>query len=100
VDASEFSRGDTTDLNSTRKTQSEARLKIRKTPTLQLLNHLDAAYHLARWLTQNEDDVEDMVQGTPATGQAICRCWAASKSEGRSEQTALKPASRFNYASR
>jgi RNA polymerase sigma factor (sigma-70 family) len=29
---------------------------------LQLVHHLDAAYHLARWLTRDEHDAEDMVQ--------------------------------------
>jgi RNA polymerase sigma-70 factor, ECF subfamily len=29
---------------------------------LQLVNHLDASYNLAKWLTQNEHDAEDVVQ--------------------------------------
>lgn len=29
---------------------------------LQLLNHMNAAYNLARWLTQDDDDAEDAVQ--------------------------------------
>ena len=29
---------------------------------LQLVNHLNASYNLARWLTQNEHDAEDIVQ--------------------------------------
>src|ERR1700758_735195 len=29
---------------------------------LQLVNHLDASYNLAKWLTQNEHDAEDIVQ--------------------------------------
>jgi RNA polymerase sigma factor (sigma-70 family) len=29
---------------------------------LQLVNHLDASYNLAKWLTQNEQDAEDIVQ--------------------------------------
>ena len=29
---------------------------------LQLVNHLDASYNLAKWLTQNDHDAEDIVQ--------------------------------------
>jgi DNA-directed RNA polymerase specialized sigma24 family protein len=29
---------------------------------LQLINHIDATYNLAKWLTQNEHDAEDIVQ--------------------------------------
>ena len=29
---------------------------------LQLVNHLEASYNLAKWLTQNEHDAEDVVQ--------------------------------------
>jgi RNA polymerase sigma factor (sigma-70 family) len=29
---------------------------------LQLINHLNASYNLAKWLTQNEHDAEDIVQ--------------------------------------
>ncbi|MGA2212190.1 MAG: sigma-70 family RNA polymerase sigma factor [Bryobacteraceae bacterium] len=29
---------------------------------LQLINHLDASYNLAKWLTQNQHDAEDIVQ--------------------------------------
>jgi RNA polymerase sigma-70 factor (ECF subfamily) len=29
---------------------------------LQLIDHLDASYNLAKWLTQNEHDAEDIVQ--------------------------------------
>lgn len=29
---------------------------------LQLVNHLDASYNLAKWLTQNEHDADDIVQ--------------------------------------
>lgn len=28
----------------------------------EVLPHLDAAYNLARWLTRNEDDAQDVVQ--------------------------------------
>ncbi len=36
--------------------------ETRKTEVLQPLNHLDAAYNLARWMTHNEHDAEDIMQ--------------------------------------
>jgi RNA polymerase sigma-70 factor (ECF subfamily) len=64
-----------------RQTNNGFYFKIWKWQMLQLLNHLDAAYNLARWLTQNEHDAEDIVQDSYL--RAICHFGGFHGGEGR-----------------
>ena len=58
---------------------------------LQLVNHLDASYNLAKWLTQNEHDAEDIVQGCVLAGNPTL--WKPSR--GRRPGLAADDCSQF-----
>ena len=49
----------------------------------EVMPHLDAAYNLARWLTRDPDDAEDVVQDAACAPFAMwSRCAAAAARRG------------------